>query len=124
MQKMLRTTYNLFNCRKNQIQAVRKQFLFLCEALASKLWCYIQATVTCKNRHRVVRSLAHGCKQDFSKIVMIKEINHLTFGMAVSGKYVDQRKIFFNTNSACLAQAMDICKKRDHVICNSTHGGK
>jgi len=42
-------------------------------------------------------------------MVMIKEINHLTL-CAVSGKNINQR-IFFNTNSACLAQAMATCKK-------------
>jgi len=41
---------------------------------------------------------------------MIKKINHLTFGVAVSGKNVNQRKFFFNTNSLCLAQAMATCK--------------
>jgi len=33
---------------------------FLCEVEASKVWCYIQATVTCKNRHHVIFGLAHG----------------------------------------------------------------
>jgi len=48
---------------------------------------------------------------------MTKEINHLTLGMAVSGKNV-LKKIFFNTNSACLAQAMawPFAKKWHYVI--------
>jgi len=46
---------------------------------------------------------------------MTKEINHLTFGMAVSGKNVNQVN-FFNTNSACLVQAMATCKKWHHEI--------
>jgi len=62
--------------------------------IKSKVWCYIQATITCKNRHHVICGLAHGGDQNFSKIVMIKEINLMTFGMAVSGKNVNQRKLF------------------------------
>ena len=40
--------------------------------------CYIRTTITCKNRHREICGLAHGDDQHFSKIVMTKEINHLT----------------------------------------------
>jgi len=78
MQKTLRTTQNLFNNRGKSNQAVRKQFFFLCEVPASKVWCYIRTTITCKNRHHVLCSLEHGGEYNFSKIVMIKEINHLT----------------------------------------------
>jgi len=78
MQKTLRTTQNLFNNWENQSQAIRKQFFFLCEVVASKVWCYIRTTITSKNRHHVICGLAHGDDQNFSKIVIIKEINHLT----------------------------------------------
>ena len=60
MQKTLRTTQNLFNIWGKSSQAVRKQFFFLCEVVASKVWCYIRTTITCKNRHHVLCSLAHG----------------------------------------------------------------
>jgi len=39
---------------------------------------YIRTTSTSKNRHHVMCGLAHGDDQNFSKIVMIKEMNHLT----------------------------------------------
>jgi len=45
---------------ENQTQAVRKQFFFLCEVVASKAWCYIRTTITCKNRLHVICGLAHG----------------------------------------------------------------
>jgi len=38
---------------ENQSQAVRKQFFFLCEVVASKVSCYIRTTITCKNWHDV-----------------------------------------------------------------------
>ena len=63
---------------ENQSQAVRKQFFFLCEVVASKVWCYIRTTITCKNRHHVLCGLAHGGEWNFSKIVTIEEINHST----------------------------------------------
>jgi len=44
--------------------------------------------------------LAHGGELNFSKVVMIKEINHLTFGVAVLGKNVHQRK--FSQHQLCL----------------------
>jgi len=62
----------------NQSQAVRKQFFFICEVVASKVWCYIRTTITSKNRHHVICGLAHGDDQNFRKIVIIKEVNHLT----------------------------------------------
>ena len=45
---------------QNQSQAVRKQFFFLCEVVASKVWCYIRTTITCKNRHHVICGLERG----------------------------------------------------------------
>jgi len=45
---------------ENQSQAVRKQFFFLWEIAASKVWCYIRTTITCKNRHHVICGLASG----------------------------------------------------------------
>jgi len=45
---------------ENQSQAVRRQFFFLCEVVVPKVWCYIQTTITCKNRHHVICGLAHG----------------------------------------------------------------
>jgi len=59
-QKALRTTNNLFNDWENQSQAVRKQFFFKFEVVASKVWCYIRTTITSKNRHHVICGLAHG----------------------------------------------------------------
>jgi len=56
----VRTAHNYLTAEENQSQAVRKQFFFLCEVVASKVWCYIQAAVTCQNRHHVVCGLAHG----------------------------------------------------------------
>ena len=58
--KRLRTSQNIFNNCGKSIQAVRKQFFFLCEVVASKVWCYIRTTITCKNRHHVLCGLAHG----------------------------------------------------------------
>jgi len=93
MQKTLRTTQNLFNNWGKSSQAVRKQFFFLCEVVASKVWCYIRTTITCKNRHHVLRGLAHGGEQNFRKIVMIKKSTTWRC-VAVSGKNVNQRKFF------------------------------
>jgi len=44
---------------KETQQALRKHFFFLCEVVAFTFWCYIQATVTCKNRFHVICGLAH-----------------------------------------------------------------
>jgi len=45
----------------------------------------------------LIFGLTHGGEQNFSKVVMIKEINHLAFGMAVSGKNVNQK--LFSTST-------------------------
>jgi len=55
---------------------------------------------------------------------MIKEINHLTFGVTVSGKNVNQRIFFFITNSAVWSRRWPHAKKWHHIISTSTHGGK
>jgi len=54
MQKTLRTTQNYLTTEENQSQAERKQFFFLREVVASKVWCYIRTTITGKNRHHVM----------------------------------------------------------------------
>jgi len=46
--------------RKNKSQTVRKLLFSLCEVVASKVLCYIQETVACKNRYHVIFRLAHG----------------------------------------------------------------
>jgi len=94
MHKTLRTTQNVFSNGRKSKPSGKKAVPFLMRIVASKVWCYIQATTTCKNRHHVICDLAHGSEHNFSKIVMIKQINHLTFGIAVSGKNVNQRKFF------------------------------
>jgi len=43
---------------------VRKQFILLCEVVASKVWCHIGITITCKNRDRVICGLAHEGESD------------------------------------------------------------
>jgi len=47
-EKTLRTTQNLFNNWGKSNPSGKKTALFLCDVVASKVWCYIQATVTCK----------------------------------------------------------------------------
>jgi len=32
----------------------QKTFPFLMQSCSIQIWCYIRATVTCKNRHRVI----------------------------------------------------------------------
>jgi len=57
VQKTLRNhsqAQNLFNNWGKSKPAVRKQFFFLCEVVASKVWCYIRTTITCKNRHHML----------------------------------------------------------------------
>jgi len=39
---------------------VRKLVIFLCEDVASKVWCCIRTTITCKNREHVIFGLTHG----------------------------------------------------------------
>jgi len=50
---MLRITHNLFNNWGKPKPSGKKTVLFLWEVAASKVWCYIQTTITCKNRHYV-----------------------------------------------------------------------
>jgi len=59
MQKTLRTTHNLFNNWGNNKARRSENSYFSC-VVASKVWCYIRTTITCKNRHHVVCDLAHG----------------------------------------------------------------
>jgi len=54
MQKILRAIQNLFTTEKKSKPGGQKTDLFLCEVVASSVWCYIQATVTCKNRYHVI----------------------------------------------------------------------
>jgi len=70
--------------------AVRKHFLFLCEVVTAKFWCYIQAMVTSKNRHHGICGWTHGAEKNFSEIVAIKEINTWKLAMAVSDIDVHQ----------------------------------
>ena len=100
--KTLITTENLFNNWGKSKSNVHKTVLLFMRS------CSIQSLVLhsdkdhMQNRHHVICGLARGDDQNFSKIVMTKEINHLTLN-------VNQRKYF--QHSACLAQAMAIYKR-------------
>jgi len=48
MYKTLRTTHNLFNNWGKSKPSAQKTVPFLCEVVASIVWCYIQTTITCK----------------------------------------------------------------------------
>jgi len=100
-QKTLRTTQNLFK-NWGKIKANGKKTVhFLMRS------CSIQSLLLHSDNDHMQKSrscdlwlstwrwikFCDDC-DDKRKIVMIKEINHLTFGVAVSGKNVNQRKFF------------------------------
>jgi len=60
MQKTLRTTHNLFNNWGKSKPSDKQTVPFVMRIAASQVWCYTQATVTCKNRHHLICGLAHG----------------------------------------------------------------
>jgi len=89
-------------------QAIRKHFIFLYEVVAFKFWRYIQATVTCKNRHYVICSLTHEGGKNFSQIVVIKASNHLTLGLAtLVMMYINQN---FLQHQLCMFTPGDLQK--------------
>jgi len=77
---------------------------------------HMQKSISCYLRLSTWR------RKKISEIVVIKASSHLTLGMAMLVMKDTSRKIFFITNSVCLAQV--IWKKRHHVIFYLIHGSK